>query len=210
MPERGLANALYYQVAGDEPAGKRAVAWAMGAAADTRQSALVFDWCQELLSKQQSADLARRLERSIAAPPAGTSIFEARTRALAAVLFDHTGRRRGAGADRARLVEGRTAQLRAGRRWCSRGRLSSVRCCTRRDAANLTCARPTGFSSEYPIEHLVSHYPASYPAAENEFASGPRARRGSRSAEAALSRAAEMAMVAYDVNAPSARCCRDG
>src|SRR5580692_9015375 len=54
MPEPGFAQALYYQVSGTAEAGQQAVAWALGAGADLRQLALVFDWCQDILSEAQS------------------------------------------------------------------------------------------------------------------------------------------------------------
>src|ERR1700676_1118345 len=49
MPEPGFALALYHAVTGDADVGKRAVEWALTASADIRQSALVFDWCQDVL-----------------------------------------------------------------------------------------------------------------------------------------------------------------
>src|SRR5260370_34325988 len=45
MPEPGFAYGLYYRVASDRAAGRKAVDWALGSAAtDLRQLALVFDW----------------------------------------------------------------------------------------------------------------------------------------------------------------------
>src|SRR5436305_6091291 len=71
MPERGFADALYYQIAEDAAAGRRAIAWALGPDSDLRQQALVFDWCQDLLTDAQRRDLAARLQKGIApAPPA--------------------------------------------------------------------------------------------------------------------------------------------
>jgi hypothetical protein len=59
-----------------------------------------------------------------------------------------------------------------------------------------------GFFKDFPIEHLISHYPAIYPAAENEYRIGATTREGEPDLKAAaLSRAAELAMVALDVNA---------
>jgi hypothetical protein len=58
------------------------------------------------------------------------------------------------------------------------------------------------FFKDYPIEHLLSYYPAAYPAPENDYYIG--ATRDTREPDlqaAALSRAAEFAMVAYDLNA---------
>src|SRR5215472_13352899 len=56
MPERGFAWALYYQVAGDPAYGRKAIEFALSPAAEPRQQALVFDWCQDLLSESQSRD----------------------------------------------------------------------------------------------------------------------------------------------------------
>src|ERR1019366_6911056 len=58
MPEPGMAPALYYQISGNAAAGRQAVAWALGPGDDLRQLALVFDWCQDLLSEGQRRDLA--------------------------------------------------------------------------------------------------------------------------------------------------------
>ncbi len=61
---------------------------------------------------------------------------------------------------------------------------------------------------QYPLMHLMAHYPAPWPGAENEFripadetieTAGPDVRK------AALSRAAELAMVAYDTNTSSSQ-----
>src|SRR5215467_10965576 len=54
MPERGFADALYYRVAQNEASGRAAVNWALASGTDLRQLALVFDWCQDLLSPAQS------------------------------------------------------------------------------------------------------------------------------------------------------------
>ena len=60
-----------------------------------------------------------------------------------------------------------------------------------------------GFFKDFPIEHLMSYYPAPYPGAENDYYVGVMRRPGEPDAQAAvLSRAAELAMVAYDPNAP--------
>src|ERR1700730_15531063 len=65
MPERGFAEALYSQVSGHADAGRRAVAWALSPSSNTpindlRQQALVFDWCQDVLSAAQRRDLTAR------------------------------------------------------------------------------------------------------------------------------------------------------
>src|SRR3954451_13823713 len=51
MAEPGFAYALDYQISGDAAIGRKAVEWALASKADLRQTALVFDWCQELLSE---------------------------------------------------------------------------------------------------------------------------------------------------------------
>ena len=61
-------------------------------------------------------------------------------------------------------------------------------------------ARP--FFKAFPTEHLVSYYPAPYDAPENGYYIGAARRTGEPDLRvAALSRAAELAMVAYDTNA---------
>ena len=64
MPERGFALALYYQVSGDAAVGKQAVAWALAPGADLRQMALVYDWCQELLTDAQKARITDAADAS--------------------------------------------------------------------------------------------------------------------------------------------------
>src|ERR1035441_6110702 len=57
------------------------------------------------------------------------------------------------------------------------------------------------FFKDFPIEHLLSHYPATYDAAENQYRIGITRKTGEPDLRAAaLSRAAELAMVALDVN----------
>src|SRR5579862_7871580 len=68
MPEPGFADALYYRVAGNEASGRAAVTWALGPGTDLRQLALVFDWCQDLLSPPQSRMLVAKLAKAIEQP----------------------------------------------------------------------------------------------------------------------------------------------
>ena len=63
MPEPGFAWALYYQVARNDAAGRKAVEWALRDAADAgdlRQLALVFDWCAPVMTKAQADRLAAK------------------------------------------------------------------------------------------------------------------------------------------------------
>src|SRR5580658_2394188 len=87
MPEPGFAEALYYQVTGSADAGQQAVAWALGAGADLRQLALVFDWCQDILTEAQSKSLAAKLARGIQQSRRDSSMSAVRSRLLAAVAL---------------------------------------------------------------------------------------------------------------------------
>ncbi|MGA2723648.1 MAG: hypothetical protein ABSG79_14695 [Bryobacteraceae bacterium] len=209
LPEPGWALALYYQISGNAAAGRQAVAWALGPGADLRQLALVFDWCQDLLSEQQRRDLAARLQKGMAADAANDSIAAVRSRVLAAVaLFDHVPEAP------QRELEGVVRNWWNGKMAPAIKKGSSV--VARDDAYPLfellhamrdsttldlreCCPR---FFKDFPIEHLVSHYPAVYEAPENEYRIGPPLKPDQPDLRlAALSRAAELAMVAYDVNA---------
>jgi hypothetical protein len=84
LPEPGFALALYYAVAEDASAGKRAVAWALGPGNDLRQLALVYDWCQPVLSAKESGALAAKIRRLIE-KPAGSGIAARRDRVIALI-----------------------------------------------------------------------------------------------------------------------------
>jgi hypothetical protein len=209
MPEPGFAKALYYQVAGDAEAGREAIAWALGPGADLRQQALVYDWCQDLLNEAQQNALATRLQKGIADTADNSAIAAIRSRVMAAVaLFDHvpqTPRQ-----ELERTVRGwwtgkMLPALAAGGGVAPREdayafyELLHVL----RDNTNVDLresARP--FFKGFPTEHLVSYYPAPYEAPENSYYIGAARRTGEPDLRvAALSRAAELAMVAYDANA---------
>jgi hypothetical protein len=87
MPEPGFAEALYYEVSGSAEAGQQSVAWALGAGADLRQLALVFDWCQDILTAAQSKTLAAKLARGIEQSRRDASVSAIRSRLLAAVAI---------------------------------------------------------------------------------------------------------------------------
>ena len=60
------------------------------------------------------------------------------------------------------------------------------------------------FFKQYPLTHLMAHYPAPFPASQNEFripAEPNILQKEPDLRKAVLSRAAELAMVAFDVNA---------
>jgi hypothetical protein len=209
MPERGFSLALYYKVSGDANYGHKAIDWALGPGNDLRQLALVYDWCQDLLTPAQNRALAARLEKGMAAAAANDSVASIRSRAFAAVaLFDHVPD--SPQRELQRVVrtwwEGKIVPaLKSGKAVIMREDayalmelLHAIRDST---IIELRESIPR-FFKDYPIEHLLSYYPAAYPAPENDYYIG--ATRDTREPDlqaAALSRAAEFAMVAYDLNA---------
>jgi len=213
IPEPGFAAALYYQVSGDQAMGRRALGWALGGGRDLRQLALVFDWCQDLMSEAQRKELAARLQTGIAGTPPGESIAAVRGRVLAAVaLYDHVPQ--APQRELERVVRswwlGRMAPaLRAGRGVVPRADAYALYEILHalRDNTNVDLREACpAFFKDFPIEHLMSYYPAPYSAPENEYYIGATPQPGDPDLrQAALSRAAELAMVAYDTNAPSSQ-----
>lgn len=209
MPERGFANAFYYRIAGDEDAGRQAVAWALGPGTDLRQLALVFDWCQDILNDSQSKALAGKLQRGIEQAK-GVSVSAVRSRLLASVaLADHVPQ----------ISIKQMEQIIHG--WWQETMVPALRGGTDviprdddyalmeilhavRDNLNIDLrdSVPVYFKG-LPIYHLMSYYPATYPAAEGEYRI-PAVRGGGIPdlRRATLSRAAELSMVAFDTNAP--------
>jgi hypothetical protein len=191
MPEAGFAQALYFQVTGDEAAAKRAVA----GASDLRQMALVYDWCQP-----HSAELKPKLEAALKRPPAG-GVAEARSRALAAVAV-------GNAAELERLVRkwwrgGILPALKAGGNAVAREDLYALFELLHAVRDNTSIDLREGFAPWFlrlPSLQLLSYYPAIYPAPENDYRI-PAIKGAVPDLEGAtLSRAAEMAIVAYDNN----------
>jgi hypothetical protein len=208
MPEPGFALALYYQVAGEAGAGRRAIEWALTSGDDLRQLALVLDWCQPVLREPESAALAARLERALGQRPRTMSISEARSRALAATVL----------ADRAPAVSERELQslvqkwwrgeivpaVKQGRNVIPRAEIYALfeMLHAVRDNLNIDLRESLpAFFEQLPLYHLLSYYPASYPAPENEFRIPAAKGAEPDLAVAAMSRAADLAMVAYDNNA---------
>jgi hypothetical protein len=209
MPENGFAKALYYQVAGDAESGRDAIAWALGPAADLRQQALVYDWCQDLLSEAQNRDLAARIERGMADLASNDAIAAVRARVMAAVaLFDHvprTPRQELESVVRGWWALKMAPPLAAGRAVVKREDAyplyELLHVLRDNTSVDLRESARTFFRG-FPIEHLASYYPAPFEAPENGYYIGAARRTGEPDLRAAaLSRAAELAMVAYDTNA---------
>lgn len=210
--EPGFAEALYYRVTDDKSHAKKAIDWAFktatGSDADVRQMALVFDWCQEALSGQESGALAGRLERAMAAKP-GPSIESERSRLLAAIaLAGHSSKASADGIEDFfdRAWKQRLARLRAGTQPIPLDQtfafyeiLHAVRDNFNEDLRE----DDPHYFREMPIGHLLSNYPAAFPAAESEYRIPAKMGTGEPDLRtAALARAAELAMVAFDANSP--------
>jgi hypothetical protein len=208
LPEPGFALALHFQVSGEAVHGKRAIEWAMANAGDVRQTALVFDWCQDLMTEAQRRQLSNRLAAVIAQPPADKGVATARDRAFAAiVLFDHipdAPQRELERLVRSWWRDDTVKSLKSGRAAVQRGDAYPLYELLHafRDNTNIDLREPVGqFFKEYPIEHLMSYYPAPFPGPETEYHINAESRPGTPDLkQAALSRAAELAMVAYDTN----------
>jgi len=213
MPEMGFAQALYYQVSGDEEAGRQAVRWALGPATDLRQLALVFDWCQRALSEPQSKTLAAKIVKAIASAERTKSLASVRDRALAAVaLAGHQPEVSSTQMDwlvntwwRKEMVSG----LKGGRDVVPRESIYALFEILHavRDNVNLDLRDPVpGYFKGLPIFHLLTYYPATFAAPEGEYrvpvVKGVREPDLQR---ATMSRVAELCMVAYDNNAPESQ-----
>jgi len=221
FPELGWVEALRFQLADDRDAGSRAIAWALGPAdpsrpEDVRQLALVADWCDPVLTKSSDdsrRQLSAKLEKAVTDPRPIRNLSEARSRVLAAIALTDTQPNAGQKALQTFFDTFWTANLIAGLR-NAKGAVSNADAYALleilhafRDNLNfdLHDTFPAWFK-QYPLVHLLAHYPAPWPAAENEFhvpadqtidQTGPDLRK------ATLARAAELAMVAYDSNAAS-------
>ena len=205
MPEEGLAWALYYQVAKSQPAGRKAVEWALEEKhTDARQLSLIFDWCSPLLTESQADRIAAKLQKSLAAGVSG-DVAKQNGRALAAIaLADHLP-------DQGEAVLKGIVQ-----HWWRAGVARNAYSIPReqiyllyemmhaiRDNLKIDM-RETAFEyfKSLPTDHLVAHYPAPFQGAENDFRVPVYVRDGDPSIpDAVFSRAAEFAMVAYDTNA---------
>ncbi|MBI1786135.1 MAG: hypothetical protein HYR60_01115 [Acidobacteria bacterium] len=215
MPEPGFAAALFYQASGEPEYGKQAIQWALKPASrDTRQLALVFDWCQPLLSEPDSRVLAAKLEKALEAPHAADAA-SVRSRALAALALAGHNRKvstrqmewtvrdwwRGRVVPALKIGDGRA--LARDDSYALLELLHAVR-----DNLNIDLREPVpGFFKDLPIYHLLSYYPPAYAASDNEYRiPSIRNMKGEPDTlRAMMSRAAELAMVAYDVNDPGSQ-----
>jgi len=208
MPEPGIAWALYYRVAQDQSAGKKAVEWALGDTKDLRQMALVFDWCGPVMTKAQADRLGAKLEAALAtSPPDDVKTRSARTLAAIAIadrLPDHANGELSAIVEKwwrgnivKQIEKDQPAIPREQLYWLYE-MMHSIRDNLKIDLRESAA----GYFSQLPVDHLAGHYPAPYPASENEYRVPIYARDGDPDIpDMVMARAVELAMVGYDANA---------
>ena len=205
MPEPGLAWGLYGLLAKNEEFTGKAIGWALKAT-DVRQVALVYDWAQASLKESDSIALKAKLAKLLASPPTSRRIPTMRDRAFAAVILGGEAGKRELEAIVKNWWRSEIAPaLKAGKFRYTREEshalfelLHAVRDNTnidlREDAAK--------YFKELPAYHILSYYPATFPAPENEYRIPFYEGNGEPDLRiAALSRATDLAMVAFDTNA---------
>lgn len=202
MAEPGFAYALFHIVSGNIDFGKQAIQFALQSN-DLRQQAIVLDWCQPLLSDDQTKLLTARLRQSLAAPPAKRDIPAMRDRALSAVVIGHKEELEKIVKDWWRKEV--APALRGGAyrytREDSYALFEMLHAIRDGIQIDLRDDAPRYFK-ELPAYHILSYYPATFPAAENEYRVPFYDGDGDPDLRvAALARAADLAMVAFDTNA---------
>lgn len=207
LPEKGFAYALYYQVTTDRAWADKAIQSAVAPNADPHQVALVFDWCRPVLNEAQSRMLAARLQK-IANEPA-VKAPAVRNRVLAAIAIADLYPEESEKALRSVTAQwwrgDRAAAWKQGSDPFSRDDTYAVYEILHSIRDNLKIdlrESLRGYFKELPTYHLVSHYPSPLPTPENEFRVPTFDGNGEPDLRtAALSRVAELSMVAYDNNA---------
>ncbi len=207
LPEPGFAYALGYVAGGGEEFGRKAVAWALGDGGDLRQEAIVFDWCYGLLREPERERLMAKLRAGLE-QPRSSDLPSVRARVLAAAaLSGHLARLPERELEWA--VEGWwrgqiLPALGAGKDPFPRNQTyalieilhviqDNLRLDLRRECRE--------FFAAWPSYLLLTYYPAIYPAAENEYHIPLMPKPGQPDLRAAaLARAADLALVAYDPN----------
>jgi hypothetical protein len=208
LPEPGFAHALYYLAGGEAEHARQAIAWALEKGDDLRQLALVYDWCFDRLQAGEAGQLAAALRRRLQAPRQ-TDLPAVRSRLFAAVAL----------ADEA--PELASSELRfVVEEWWQRRIVPALRrgepaigreetyplveiLHVVRDHVKIDLRQSyKAYFAALPIYHLLTYYPAIYPAAGNDFHIPVYDGNGEPDLRlAALSRAAELSLVAFDPNA---------
>jgi hypothetical protein len=210
QPEPGFAYGLYYLASQDTSVGQSAVLWALSAkGTDLRQLALVYDWCFDLLNDSDKKKLADKMIRAIEQEEKKDSVTAARNRVLAAVAL----------AGHVPDVPEKTLRAFWNDWWMAKvvpairkSRLSFSLADSYplleamhviRDNFNFDMRdNALAFFRDFPIHRVLSYYPAVFPAAENFYRIPQYPGTGEPDlAQAIVSRAADLAVVAFDANA---------
>lgn len=213
MPEPGFARALYGIVTARRDSCRAAADWAAAEAnaslpAVARQAALVYDWCAASLDAAQANALARRLTPLLSAKPVEPDAI--RSMVFAALALADLEPKASQAALRYAVEQwwrGRVIPaMRAGEQpFKTRTALYAMVEFLHVIRDNLRLDLREGcekWFEELPPRLLLGYYPLPWPAAENEFRIPAYDGPGDPDLrEAALARAAEFALVAFDTNA---------
>lgn len=210
-PEPGFAWALFYEITSDKASGRKAVEWALAPqrrTGDLRQLAIVYDWCQDVLAPAESDALWAKIHAFLQERVTSPTLAAERDRILAALsvaerdqdLAEQVLRGAITGWWRKQFAPalGTPAHLLVGGDlFPLMETLHAVR-----DNLNIDLREANvDFFSNLAVFNVATHYPAPYPAAENEYRIPVFFHSGDPNLEAAaLSRAAGLALVAYDTN----------
>ena len=215
FPEEPLVLALRFQVAGDDRAGRQATAWARerGAAgfddaAELRLAAIVFDWCYDLIAREERVSLAAAMGAGAAALSDRNDLdlagFRSALLALTAIagdwepspatihsLMERHWKPRLFPAVDAGDVLGRPADLAA---------LAEIAQVARYNFEIEFWDRPSPFFGALPLVAILQYYPGSVETPEGLFrhAAAPVGRAPDVVREASYGRIAEMIFVAYE------------
>lgn len=203
MLQPGFANALYYRIADDREAGKKAVAFAL-TSKDLYQVALVYDWCQDILTDAEKKKLAAALQKSFAAP--AKTLDAAKERLMAAVTLESEPNvKKFFDEDWTPRIQA----LRSGQNVIGQSEIFSLYEILHVVQDNLQVDLRDQFPKyfkELPLITLMSYYPAPFPAAESEFRiPSTKNLKEPDLEQAALVRVAQLEMVALDANAPESQ-----
>ncbi len=213
MSEPGFAHALYSQTTGDQDHCRVAIEWAKGPVSDLRQIALVFDWCAAGLDQTAANQLTAKLRAGIEKTSGKPGVVAARDRLLAAIALAQHEKTLSRSTIRDVIGtwwrQNEAPALESGKRTLQRDETFALTEILHAVYDNLKVdlrEDAPGFFHDLPVERLLGYYPASYPAAGNEYRMP--ARKGPTEPDpdaAARSRAADLALVAYDTNDPNSQ-----
>lgn len=216
LPEEPLIRALEYQVAGDEQAGKQAVAWSVKRAAvaraldarELRNLAVLFDWCHPLFSDSDRAKVVERMARGVAAVSTQNGVGPLASVVLAAIAladdwpgseqslttaFEKKWRETLLGA----LREGRALETPA-------DRVAFLELChAARDNLHLDLwEQAPAYFKQFPVYLLLQYYPPPLTVAGHRLRrpSEPGAATSDPTVQGELARIAELMTVAYETN----------